>query len=282
MSLINAKVQPANKLVVVIGSIGTNVVLWFALGQGSNQPVPVIAPPELVFDRVVMDQKQRTAKPVFHPVIPKPTPKPPPPKNQEAKPIRSSQPPPEGAHNQIVTSKAPSTPKSSDTFFVPSGGKAELGKPTDSQNPGNAVVNPTTPPPTTTVPPAPVTSPPIEKAPASAPPTVTPIKHEDPPPPPPPPAPKPKGESREAKPDHQETVEIPENLKSQGFKSFVRVRVNIGADGKFTVVLRTSSGNVDVDKLVLDTLNKWTWKPALKDGEPVDSVQQFRFNFTIE
>jgi TonB family protein len=103
-----------------------------------------------------------------------------------------------------------------------------------------------------------------------------------PPPPPPPPPVKPKGESREAKPDHQENVEIPDNLKSQSFKSFVRVRVEIAADGKCKVILRTSSGNTEIDKLVLDTLNKWTWKPALKEGDPVDSVQQFRFNFVVE
>ena len=280
MSLTNANSHSANKLVVVIGSLGANVVLWFALGQGSNQPVPVIASPELVIDRVVMDQKQRTAKPVFHPIIPKPRSKPRPQKHEEARPIRAPQPTPEGAHNQIVTSKAPSAPKPDDSFVVPTGGKAELGKPTDFQNPGNAPVNPTTPPPTTVVAPGAVTPPPVEKAPASALPAA-PLRHEEPPPPPPP-APKPKGETREAKPDHQENVEIPENLKSQGFKSFVRVRVDIGADGKFSVIVRTSSGNTDIDKLVLDTLNKWTWKPALKDGEPVDSVQQFRFNFSVE
>jgi protein TonB len=281
MSLTKANSHSANKLVVVIGSLGANVVLWFALGQGSNQPVPVIAPPELVIDRVVMDQKQRTAKPVFHPIIPKPTSKPRPQKHEEAKPIRAPQPTPEGAHNQIVTSKAPSAPKSDDKFVVPSGGKAELGKPTDSQNPGNGAVNPTTPPPTTLIVPGPVSPPTVDKTPATTPPAGVPVKIEDPSPALPP-VPKPKGETREAKPDRQENVEIPENLKSQGFKSFVRVRVNIGADGKFTVALRTSSGNTDVDKLVLDTLNKWTWKPALKDGEPVDSVQQFRFNFSVE
>ncbi len=37
--------------------------------------------------------------------------------------------------------------------------------------------------------------------------------------------------------------EIPDELKRQEYKSFVRVKVQIAADGAFTVVLRTSSGN---------------------------------------
>jgi outer membrane biosynthesis protein TonB len=47
-------------------------------------------------------------------------------------------------------------------------------------------------------------------------------------------------------------------------------------------VLRTSSGNTDVDQRVLEALKKWTWKPALKDGTPVDSVQYFRFEFEVQ
>jgi len=280
MKLINPNDQPANIFVVMLGSLGANMLLWFALGQGSNQPGPVIAPPELIFDRVVVEKQVKNEKIVFHPIVPKPTPKPPPPK-EEVKRLMPKSPPPEGAHSRIVTSKAPPAPSPDSHFVVPSGGNAPLGKPIDAQNPGNNVASPPPPPPP---PPVNPPSPGPSKSPTNtqpAPPPVVVPKHEDAPPPPPTP-PKAKGETREAKADHQEAVEIPESLKSQSFKSFVRVKVTITADGKFTVVLRTSSGNADVDKLVLDTLNKWTWKPALKDGETVDSVQQFRVNFSIE
>jgi TonB family protein len=281
MSTIQEGDQPQKLPLAVIGSVGVNVLLWFALGQGSNMPVPVINPPELVFDRVVVDKKDPSAKPVFHSIKVKPLP--PPEKKVERKPVSIKQPPPESAHNHVMASKAPSPSPSRDDFVVHSGGNAKLGVPIDKQGNGNAVENPVTPPPT--APPVDTTKPVVNTPPPAAPPVET--KKEAPvipPPPPPPPSPpvKPKGESREAKPDHQESVEIPESLKSQTFKSFVRVRVEIGADGKFKVILRTSSGNTDIDKLVLDTLNKWTWKPALKDGDSVDSVQQFRFNFTIE
>jgi hypothetical protein len=93
---------------------------------------------------------------------------------------------------------------------------------------------------------------------------------------------KPKGPTADATPVHQEDVEIPDSLKDQSFKSFVRVRVNIAADGSFVVVLRTTSGNDQIDKLVLDSLKRWKWKAAVKDGEQVDSVQLFRFDFEVK
>ena len=60
------------------------------------------------------------------------------------------------------------------------------------------------------------------------------------------------------------------------------MKVNTAADGSFDVIFRTLSGNPEVDKLVLDALKRWTWNPALKDGDAVDSVQLFRFNFVVQ
>lgn len=276
--------QPPSLLIPVLGSLGANFLLFVALGQGSNRPVPVVKPPELIFDRVVMEKQNKSKKPIFHPIKPIPPPKPPE-KKDEPKLVHKTPPHPEGAHNRLLAAKDPTPAPSNEHFVVPAGGNAPVGVPTDAQRPGNNVENPPKPPPPPPPPPPPVVNnTPTTKVvtPPPPPPPAPPVKHEDPPPPPPPSPPKPKGETREAKPDHQESVEIPESLKSQSFKSFVRVRVEIGGDGKFKVILRTSSGNTDIDKLVVDTLNKWTWKPALKDGDAVESVQQFRFNFVVE
>lgn len=263
----------------MMGSIGANALLWLALGYGSNMPVHVVGPPELVFDRVVIDNKDKSAKPVLHPIKPIP---PPPKKRARPRETRVKPPAPDTAHSHVMASIKPSPTPSHDDFAVPSGGNAKVGVPIDKQGTGNATENPPAAPPITT-PKVEATKPVVNTPPPAAPPTET-KKVVPPTPPPAPPTPpvKPKGETREATPDHQENVEIPESLKSQSFKSFVRVRVEISADGKFKVVLRTSSGNPEVNKLVLDTLDKWTWKPALKDGDAVDSIQQFRFNFTIE
>ena len=75
---------------------------------------------------------------------------------------------------------------------------------------------------------------------------------------------------------------IPDSLKKGEFKSFVRVVVEIEADGSFTVSLRTSSGNTEIDQRVLDALKKWRWKPALKNGQPVASTQRFKFEFEVQ
>jgi TonB family protein len=74
---------------------------------------------------------------------------------------------------------------------------------------------------------------------------------------------------------------IPDSLKTEDLKTFVRVKVEVAADGSANVVLRTSSGNPDVDKLILDALKKWKWKAALREGTPVASTQLFKFEIEI-
>jgi protein TonB len=76
--------------------------------------------------------------------------------------------------------------------------------------------------------------------------------------------------------------DIPDELKQGQYKSFVRVRVEIAADGSATPVLRTSSGNSEIDRRVLEALKKWRWKPALKAGVPTDSLQLFKFEFEVQ
>ena len=72
-------------------------------------------------------------------------------------------------------------------------------------------------------------------------------------------------------------------MKTESFKSFVRVRVIVRADGSFTPVLRTSSGNADIDRLVLDSLKRHgRAKPALQNGTPIESVFLFKYEFEVE
>jgi protein TonB len=282
-------------LVAVLGSVAANLLLWIALGQGALIPVATPNMPELVFDRVAIQKTTPFEKPIVRRIEPKPkvipapkaAPRLPQKTSAPVSPRKSISPPsrPEGAHSRTLTAHMPDRSNEPHPFVAPKGGNAPLGAPIESQNPGSLSKNP--PNPVVTQPTsAPVASPKVvEKPSAPAPPKPVisaPVSKPAPPPPPPPPPPKPTGPTREATPNHQESVEIPESMKSSSFKSFVRVRVNVTSDGSFTVVLRTSSGNTDVDKLVVDTLNRWTWKPALKNGEPVDSIQQFRFNFRVE
>lgn len=92
----------------------------------------------------------------------------------------------------------------------------------------------------------------------------------------------PVGVTKTAETAYHELPRIPDSLRESGYRSFVGVDVEVKEDGNFTVTVRTSSGNPDVDGRVLDALKRWKWKPALKNGVPVTSVESFRFDFGVD
>jgi protein TonB len=72
------------------------------------------------------------------------------------------------------------------------------------------------------------------------------------------------------------------SLKTEEFRTSVGARVEISATGEVTgVTLRSSSGNSRVDELALSALRRWRWTPAMRDGEPIPSVQNIRFDFEV-
>ncbi len=89
----------------------------------------------------------------------------------------------------------------------------------------------------------------------------------------------PAGETRSAEVAHQELPRIPAFIREGDYNPSVQVAVDVLPNGTFSVTLRTSSGNPEVDAYVLNALKQWKWKPALKDGEPVASTQLLKFDF---
>lgn len=213
---------------------------------------------------------------------------------------------PEGARNRTLVAKNRAAPGAG---LVKNGGNADLGKPLDNQNFGAAKNNPKNyappdpEPQPTAAPQAAPTASPIEPTPAPRPeptpiprptptprPEPTPTSRPEPtatprprptPTPQPRPTPRPSGPTRDARATRQVQPTIPDELKSGDFKSSVRVRVEISADGSPSPSLRGSSGNAAIDSRVLAALQRWRWKPALKDGDPVASTQFFRFDFEV-
>ena len=88
--------------------------------------------------------------------------------------------------------------------------------------------------------------------------------------------------SVEAQPIEQIKPEIPFEVRSQEYKSYVRVKVEIDTDGTSNPSLKTSSGNEKVDAAVLSALKKWSWRPALLDGRSIKSVRYFKFEFEVK
>ncbi|MCW3100572.1 MAG: outer rane transport energization protein TonB [Chthonomonadaceae bacterium] len=293
-------------MVGFVASLVLNFVLWRAAAAIAKHP-PVFTPRPVEITRVILDNKGHKTekvvtkhdiqkkkeivrrKPVVVPIpkpLPRPTvPKPPTPHVAKLETVKPTPSPPDTAHNRILTAPPDKTaPPKPDDHTALAGGNAPVGLPTEHQGTGNAVVNPPVIPkvePKVTPKVEPKVEPKVDPIPAK----VDPPKVENVAPPvevvKPTPA-KPKGPSREAQPDNQTNPEIPDELKHGNFKSFVRVKVEIDTDGSFTPILRTSSGNADIDSRVLEALKKWKWKPALKDGVPVKSVQLFKFEFEVQ
>jgi TonB family protein len=162
-------------------------------------------------------------------------------------------------HVLTVVTSTPASPK--EPTALP-GGNTPVGTPLAHENSGNAVRSP----------PSPV----VPSIPQQRPQVLEPTSKSTPPPV------QPTGPTLDAEPSNQIKPEIPDELKQDDYKSFVRVRVQVESDGNFTVTLRTSSGNEEIDQRVLGALRQWRWKPALQNGVPIKSTQSFRFEFEVQ
>jgi TonB family protein len=256
--------NPARRLLFgVIGSIFANMLLWAGASEAVRlAPRHVMTTVEITRviidkqrhkqEKIVTKQQVRQKVAVLKKEIPRQT-IPPARRHRVASPPK---PTPQGGHNRILTAlpTAHDAGAADDTPAVLPGGNATPGAVIGQRNPGDAVVNPPTP---ALVRPAEVPPAPI-------------------------PAPAPKEPTQEAEAVFTVQLEIPDELKQREFKSFVRVKVHVAADGTFSVTLRTSSGNPEIDRRVLSALNRWKWKPELKDGVAVESTQLFRFEFEVK
>ncbi len=265
--------NPARRLLFgVIGSILANMLLWAGASEAVRlAPRHVMTTVEIT--RVIIDKeghkqekivtKQQVKQKVA--VLKEEIPRHATPLARKHRVASPPKPTPQGGHNRILTAlpTAHDAGAADDTPAVLPGGNATPGAVIGQRNPGDAVVNPPTPalvrP--AEVPPAPIPAP-APKEPTQA--------------------PAPKGPTQEAEAVFTVQLEIPDELKQREFKSFVRVKVHVAADGTFSVTLRTSSGNSEIDRRVLSALNRWKWKPELKDGVAVESTQLFRFEFEVK
>ena len=264
-----------NRLAIgLIVSIVVNLSLWPFAAQFVRrhklvqpQTIEVVFVPRIPAHPVKPKPKPKPHKIIVPPKpIPKPIPKPmvPVPHPHAAPSVHHPSPPQHQAYNRVLIAPGKSTQPTDHTALP--GGNAGVGKPAEAQNPGNDQNN---------TPPATAPKPALQPTPAQEP---APKPEPQPAPPPPPPA----GPTKDAEAASQVLPDIPDELKQDDFKSSVRVKVEINADGSFVPTLRSSSGNDQIDRIVLDALKKWKWKPALRDGQPVDSIQLFRFDFEVD
>ena len=66
---------------------------------------------------------------------------------------------------------------------------------------------------------------------------------------------------------------IPDELREEAMNEAATARFTIAVDGSATVELVKPTQNPRLNRLLLDTLKKWKFMPAIKAGQPVASVE---------
>ena len=68
--------------------------------------------------------------------------------------------------------------------------------------------------------------------------------------------------------------EIPEDLREGTFSFSALARFHIAVDGSVKVELVKATPNPRLNEILLDSLRKWRFIPAIKDGKPVASTEE--------
>ena len=77
--------------------------------------------------------------------------------------------------------------------------------------------------------------------------------------------------------------DYPTNLQRLQLEGSVTVRVKIGPDGRVTVVQLVSATHDDFFKVTeRQALRRWRFRPATRDGQPVESWREMTVHFRIE
>jgi protein TonB len=75
---------------------------------------------------------------------------------------------------------------------------------------------------------------------------------------------------------------IPDALRSEALDATTIAEFTVGADGMPTTVrLAKSSGNSDLDAIALEAARRWRFRPATRDGQPVESLVRLHIEFEV-
>jgi protein TonB len=109
-------------------------------------------------------------------------------------------------------------------------------------------------------------------------------------PPPPPPSPAPRepaaadaagGDSGGAQAIVKPMPRIPDDLREAALHVSALARFHVAADGSATVELARPTPNPRLNQLLLDALKQWKFFPAMRDGQPIASVQEITVHIDV-
>jgi protein TonB len=82
--------------------------------------------------------------------------------------------------------------------------------------------------------------------------------------------------------DSQPKPQIPDDLRTEALDKTCVAEFTVGPDGAPTnVKITQSTGNNELDRLALDAARKWKFKPATRDGQPIQSQVRLHVEFQV-
>jgi protein TonB len=79
----------------------------------------------------------------------------------------------------------------------------------------------------------------------------------------------------------QPLPELPDDLREQAYQTVATARFAIHVDGSVEVDLIKPTSNPRLNQILLETLRKWRFFPAMQAGHPVESRQDIRVHFNV-
>lgn len=74
---------------------------------------------------------------------------------------------------------------------------------------------------------------------------------------------------------------LPDDLREQGYQLTAVAHFKVHADGTFEVELSKPTQNPRLNQILLETLHRWRFFPAMENGHPVESDQDVRVHFSV-
>ena len=75
--------------------------------------------------------------------------------------------------------------------------------------------------------------------------------------------------------------EIPESLRRRNLELVAVARFRVDANGSAQVELTQPTSEPDLNRALIESLRRWRFFPAMRDGKPVDSVVDIRVPISV-
>lgn len=74
---------------------------------------------------------------------------------------------------------------------------------------------------------------------------------------------------------------LPDDLREESYQAVAVARFLVHADGTFDIDLVKATRNPRLNQILLETLRRWRFSPAMESGRPVESRRDVRVHFNV-